>query len=117
VLEATTTLFKNGNFVKTLNPRRDFFVAQRQPMTIPDVYTTAAEDIYVLLIAWEEIGFRSSTFRLYRNPLIIWAWVGGLVLILGTAIAVWPEARHRQQTSYVLRPAAAPSATQPAPGD
>jgi cytochrome c-type biogenesis protein CcmF len=117
VLEATTTLFKNGDFVKTLNPRRDFFVAQRQPMTIPDVYTTAAEDIYLLLIAWEEIGFRSSTFRLYRNPLIIWAWVGGLVLILGTAIAVWPEARRRQQSSYVLRPAAAPSATQPAPGD
>lgn len=117
VLEATTTLFKNGEVVRTLNPRRDFFVAQKQPMTIPDVYTTPAEDIYVLLIGWEEIGFGSSTFKLYRNPLIIWAWVGGLTLILGTAIAVWPEARRREKASYVLRPTATRPTVQPAPGD
>lgn len=117
VLEATTTLFKNGEVVKTLNPRRDFFVAQQQPMTIPDVYTTPAEDIYVLLIGWEEIGFGSSTFKLYRNPLIIWAWVGGLTLILGTAIAVWPGAQRREKASYVLRPTATRPTVQPAPGD
>ena len=117
VLEATTSLFKNGEFVRTLNPRRDFFVVQRQPMTIPDVYTTAAEDIYVLLVGWEEVGFNSSTFKIYRNPLIIWAWVGGLALILGTGIAVWPEARRQKQASYVLKPGGLGPAARPAIGD
>lgn len=116
VLQASTTLFKDSRVVATLNPRRDYFVVQRQPMTIPDVYTTAAEDIYVLLIGWEEMGLSSSTFRIYRNPLIIWAWVGGLMLILGTAVAVWPEARRRKQASYTLKPADA-LATQPGVGD
>jgi len=118
VLEATTSLFRDGEFVANLNPRRDFFVVQQQPMTIPDVYTTAAEDIYVLLVGWEEVGLTSSTFKIYRNPLILWAWVGGLVLILGTGIAVWPEARRKKQTSYVLKPTTrAATAARPATGD
>lgn len=116
VLEASTTLFKDGRVLATLNPRRDYFIVQEQPMTIPDVYTTAAEDIYVLLVGWEQTGLSSSTFRLYRNPLIMWAWVGGLALILGTAIAVWPEARRRKQASYTLKPVDA-LATQPGGGD
>jgi cytochrome c-type biogenesis protein CcmF len=114
VLEATTSLYKDGNFLRTLHPRRDFFVVQQQPVTIPAVYTTPAEDIYVLLVGWEEVGLSSSTFKIYRNPLIIWAWVGSLVLILGTGIAVWPQARRRRQESYALRPSRRPTA-RPAP--
>ena len=104
VLEATTSLFKNGEFVRTLKPRRDFFVVQRQPMTISAVYPTPAQDVYVLLIAWEEIGFGSSTFRVYLNPLISWTWAGGFVLILGTFIAAWPEGQRQDKRSYVLKP-------------
>ena len=104
VLEATTSLFKNGEFVRTLKPRRDFFVVQRQPMTIPAVYPTPAQDVYVLLVAWEEIGFGSSTFRVYLNPLISWTWAGGFVLILGTFIAAWPEGQRQDKRSYMLKP-------------
>ena len=104
VLEATTSLFKNGEFVRTLKPRRDFFVVQRQPMTISAVYPTPAQDVYVLLIAWEEIGFGSSTFRMYLNPLISWTWAGGFVLILGTFIAAWPEGQRQDKRSYMLKP-------------
>lgn len=110
VLEATTSLYKDGRFLDTLRPRRDFFVVQQQPVTIPAVYTTLAEDVYVLLVGWEEVGLSSSTFRIYRNPLIVWAWVGGLVLILGTGIAVWPQAHGRRRESYALRPERAPTA-------
>ena len=113
VLEATTTLFKNGKFVSTLQPRRDFFVVQRQPMTIPAVYATPAEDVYLLLVDWEAIGFGSSTFKMYLNPLISWTWTGGFVLILGTFIAAWPEHQKRQKKrSYVLKP----ERLQPQPG-
>lgn len=112
VLEATTSLFKNGEFVQTLNPRRDYFVVQQQPMTIPAVYATPAQDVYLLLVGWEEIGFGSSTFKMYLNPLISWTWMGGFVLILGTFIAAWPETQRQKKRSYVLKP----DHLQPQPG-
>jgi len=37
-------------------------------------------------------------------PLINWTWVGGLLLILGTLVAAWPEASGRGAASYVLKP-------------
>ena len=110
VLEATTSLFKNGEFVRTLKPRRDFFVVQQQPMTIPAVYPTPAQDVYVLLVGWEEIGFGASTFRMYLNPLISWTWAGGFILILGTLIAAWPEGRKKRVNAVY------PRSWQPQPG-
>lgn len=102
ILEATASLFQNGEFVRELKPRRDYFVVQEQPVSIPGVYSTAREDVYVLLVGWEEIGFNASTFKIYRNPLINWTWAGGIVLILGTIIAAWTPAGLAEQ-GYALR--------------
>ena len=30
-------------------------------------------------------------FTIYVNPLTMWMWVGGLMLALGTLIAIWPH--------------------------
>lgn len=106
VLEASTSLFKDGEFVRELRPRRDFFIVQQQPVTIPAVYSTPGVDVYVLLVGWEEVGFDASTFKIYVNPLINWVWTGGLVLILGTVIAAWSPLVGRPETSYVLKPGA-----------
>ncbi len=105
VLEASTSLFKNGEFIRELRPRRDYFVVQQQPSTIPAVYSTPGADVYVLLISWEEIGLNSSTFRVYINPLINWAWAGGFTLILGTLVAAWPQTASQRKKSYALKPA------------
>jgi cytochrome c-type biogenesis protein CcmF len=107
IVEAHTTLLSNGQVVERLHPRRDFFVEQEQPMTIPGVYSTPGEDVYVLLVGWEPIGTRASTFKVYVNPLINWTWAGGVVLVLGILVAVWPLAAARVAGSYRL--AAAPA--------
>ena len=112
VTEATTSLFFKGEFVRELKPRRDYFVVQRQPSTIPAVYSTPTADVYVLLVGWEEIGFSSSTFKVYINPLISWTWAGGFVLILGTLVAAWPQASGSRKRSYVMKP----SQLHPQPG-
>jgi len=104
VVEATVTLFKDGEFIKELKPRRDYFVVQQQPVTVPGMYSTLGEDIYLLLVGWEEIGFSASTFKLYVNPLINWTWLGGLVVALGTTVAIWPQRGARTERSYVLKP-------------
>ncbi len=104
VLAATTSLFKNSEFIRELKPRRDYFVVQQQPSTIPAVYSTPGADVYVLLVGWEEISFNSATFKVYINPLINWAWAGGFMLTLGTLVAAWPQTAGQRKKSYALRP-------------
>lgn len=103
ILEASTSLFKDGEYIRRLLPRRDFFIVQNQPVSVPGVYSTLAEDVYVLLIGWEDIGKESSTFKIYVNPLINWTWIGGVVLVLGVLVAAMPLGRQVMQSSYVLR--------------
>jgi len=104
VVEATTTLYKDGRPLRELNPRRDYFVVQRQPMTIPAVHSTMGGDVYVLLVGWEEIGLNASTFKIYVNPLVNWTWFGGLLLVVGALVAAWPESGFMIRKSYSLRP-------------
>ena len=85
---ANTTLLRNGKEVADLRPRRDFFGSNASPMTIAGLHSTLENDVYVLLTFWED---DQVTFRVYRNPLINFVWGGGILLILGTLIAVFPN--------------------------
>ncbi|MEN8241974.1 MAG: heme lyase CcmF/NrfE family subunit [Chloroflexota bacterium] len=91
VARAEVSVFKEGEFLEELNPRRDYYYESRQPVTIPGVRSSMEDDLYVLLVDWEEISVTSATFKLYHNPLVSWLWTGSIVLIVGTAVAAWPE--------------------------
>jgi cytochrome c-type biogenesis protein CcmF len=77
--------------VGELHPRRDFYYESQQPMTIPGVRSTMEDDLYVLLVDWQPVSSAGATFKVYHNPLVNWLWLGGLVFILGTLIAAWPD--------------------------
>jgi cytochrome c-type biogenesis protein CcmF len=47
------------------------------------------EDLYVILSYWEQEG-QLVSLKAVVNPLIVWMWIGGGVLVLGTLVAVWP---------------------------
>ena len=102
VVEAVTTLSQNGEAIRSLNPRRDYFIVQEQPVTIPGVYSTPGKDVYVLLVGWDN-GGQTATFKVYVNSLINWVWIGGFMMILGTIIAAWSATEQREAT-YVLKP-------------
>jgi cytochrome c-type biogenesis protein CcmF len=101
VVEASVGIFRDGQFIRNVTPRRDFFVVQEQPVTIPGVYSTLREDVYVLLLGWDE-GGTLATLKVFINPLINWVWAGGIVMILGTIIAAWPTVRNRKEVTYAL---------------
>ncbi len=117
IVEAKTTLLKDGQVVQTLNPRRDFFTEQQQPLTVPAVYSTPEADVYVLLAGWEELGENASTIKIYVNSLVNWVWMGGGVLVLGILIAAWPSSRGRRETTYVLGETLIPTPTTPQEGE
>jgi len=99
---ATLTVSRDGRPVGTLYPTHDYFIPQQQPMTIPAMRHSLAEDLYVIVAGWEDGGNR-ATFKAYVEPLVNWLWIGGIVFIMGTAIAAWPApARDRQPATAPL---------------
>jgi cytochrome c-type biogenesis protein CcmF len=71
-----------------------------QPITEVGIRTTPGLDTYVVLA-----GLRSSDtaeLRITFNPLVVWVWLGGFVMMIGGLIVMWPQAeRRRAQAGYV----------------
>ncbi len=93
----TLQVSHNGKPVDTIEPYREFFVRQQQPMTIPDVHRQGMSELYVIIAGWEPDG-QSASFKAYINPMINWLWFGGLVFVFGTLVAAWPSAQVTRQT-------------------
>jgi cytochrome c-type biogenesis protein CcmF len=103
VARAVVSVYRNGRPVGELYPRRDFYYESQQPMTIPGVRSTLEDDFYVLLVDWQPIAAQGATFKIYHNPLVNFVWGGGLIFILGTLVAAWPD----REPAAVRQPAAA----------
>ena len=108
VARATISVFKDGEFVTELHPRRDYYIESQQPMTIPGVVSSMENDFYVLLVDWQPISTTGATFKAYNNPLVNWLWLGGLVFILGTLIAAWPDKDPEIEPARIRRTQIAP---------
>jgi cytochrome c-type biogenesis protein CcmF len=91
ISRAVVSVFRDGKFVGELHPRRDFYYESQQNMTIPGVRSTWEDDFYVLLVDWQPVSASGATFKVYHNPLVNWLWLGGMVFILGTLVAAWPD--------------------------
>jgi cytochrome c-type biogenesis protein CcmF len=95
---ARLALYKEERPVKVLTPEKRMYWLEQQPTSIPAIHSTFTEDLYVILTALEEDG--SATLKVYRNPLVNWIWIGGLVLVFGNILILWPHpARPRDARS------------------
>jgi len=91
VARAVVDVSRGGRYLGELHPRRDYYYASQQPMTIPGVRSTLEDDLYVLLVDWRPISADGATFKVFHNPLVNWVWIGGIWLIFGTLVAAWPD--------------------------
>lgn len=87
--EARLALFRGEQPLATMTPEKRMYWLQQQPSSIPSVYSTLGEDLYVILTAVEPDG--SATFKIYRNPLVNWIWIGGWTFVFGTVLIMWPH--------------------------
>jgi len=94
VLRANLEVYRGGRLLATMTPERAFYRNAPEPTTEVDIRTTLKEDLYLILAGVSEDG--SATFKVIINPLVAWIWVGGMVLIGGTVIAVWPDPREER---------------------
>ena len=66
-----------------------FKEAQFQPSTEAAIESGLREDVYVVFAGSVE-GTEEAVYSITLNPLVWWLWFGGLVMVIGGAITVWP---------------------------
>ena len=93
-----------GRVLGKIFPRRNIYdKTPDQPTSEVGLRMTPAEDVYVILNGWEGDG-SSATFTVYVNPLTMWMWVGGLLVVLGTVVSVWPHPQPARSSREVTTP-------------
>ena len=82
--------------------KRQYFDSNKQPQFEPStevgIRTSAKMDLYVVLA-----GVRGETaeLRISFNPLVVWVWIGGMIMAFGGLIVMWPQAERRRAGGYV----------------
>jgi cytochrome c-type biogenesis protein CcmF len=77
----------------TLYPAKKFYPQEQTPIAYVDYRLGLLEDVYLVLGDFAQDGSR-ATIRLQVNRMVSWLWIGGVVLTLGTLLAVLPERRR-----------------------
>jgi len=71
-----------------------------EPSTEVGIQSGVREDLYVVLAGLVD-GTEQAVYRFTINPLVWWVWFGGVVLVLGGLIVLWPGG-----TAVAVRPSA-----------
>jgi len=78
--------------VMILFPERRNFPAGEESGTMVAIYSTMREDLYVVYAGVNQ-GSEVPTIHAFLNPLVKWVWFGGVVVVMGTIVALLPS-RH-----------------------
>jgi len=73
------------------------------PVGTPSIYTSPRGDVALSLLAVPATNSSTVTLRVTSQPLVMWLWLGGGVIGLGTALAAFPG-RRRRPTQPVSAP-------------
>ncbi|MFH1651846.1 MAG: cytochrome c-type biogenesis CcmF C-terminal domain-containing protein [Chloroflexota bacterium] len=89
VVTTRLSVYRGDRFLTTLTPEKSFHRNFEQPVTEVAIRTTPVEDLYVILSGWDADG--TTAFKILLNPLVLWIWVGGGILVVGGALALLPR--------------------------
>ncbi len=89
IIEAT----KNGSPIGTLEPERRFYKASQQGIGKVALRNRLDEDLYINFASAQG---QTATLQAYIFPLVSWIWIGAIVLVFGTLIALVPNKVARQ---------------------
>jgi cytochrome c-type biogenesis protein CcmF len=89
---ALLEVYKDGKFLTRLNPEERFFKASGgQPVHIVANHSTLREDLYVVYEG-RNPDTDHPIIKIIINPLVNWIWIGVFVIVMGTGMALIPNA-------------------------
>ncbi|MBI3328892.1 MAG: heme lyase CcmF/NrfE family subunit [Nitrospinae bacterium] len=88
------TVFRGGGEVTKLSPGKSFHPNEQQPIAQVGIRSTPWEDLYMVLGSVDANG-SAATLKILVNPMVMWIWIGGLVVTLGALITMLPIRREK----------------------
>ncbi len=86
---ADVQVFKDGKSEGVITAERFFYRNfENQPTTKVGIETVGFDDVYVMLLEWDEND--NANLRIFVNPLVPWIWVGGGIYFIGMLTLAWP---------------------------
>jgi cytochrome c-type biogenesis protein CcmF len=87
---ALLDVYKGSKKVTQLAPERRFYNASQTTSTMVALRSTLAEDLYVIYEG-KNPDTDKPIIKVFINPLMNWIWIGVLIVVLGTFLALVPN--------------------------
>ena len=76
-------------------PAVEQFALSNDAVPSPAVRSTPTKDVYLTLASVPSAGKAPAAIGVIVEPLVLWLWVGGLVIVIGAFLTLWPSSRRR----------------------
>ncbi|SEM40197.1 cytochrome c-type biogenesis protein CcmF [Mesobacillus persicus] len=86
IVAADLEIVYKGKDAGSIHPEKIFYANWEEPSTEVAIKTNFTEDLYVVLSSWENRD--KVTLQVKVNPFVTWIWIGGIIMVIGTAFAL-----------------------------
>ncbi len=100
VVKARVRIERDGNNLGVYAPAVNIFPNATSAIGTPSVRTGLTGDVYLTLISSPTDGSQ-ATLGVAVKPMVMWIWLGGGVMVIGTVLALMPK-RRRASADGVL---------------
>jgi cytochrome c-type biogenesis protein CcmF len=88
---AQVGIYEGTNRITTVYPAKwDFHKGDGQMTTEVAIKVLPTQDVYVVLTGYD-LDTNLANFRVYLNPMILWVWIGFLIMAFGTLVCLIPQ--------------------------
>jgi cytochrome c-type biogenesis protein CcmF len=88
---AVLDVYKGDKQIDTMTPVRRFYKASRQTSTMPDIRSGLNEDLYLVFEGLNPDNGH-PILKAHLNALVMWIWMGVWIMLIGTVLALIPNA-------------------------
>ena len=96
---AELSIENNGKNIATMYPEKNIYKYEGNreinQETEVALRSTFRDDLYLILS--EVDGSGKVNIRALLNPMVNWIWAGGIVIVLGAIVTMWPEGRRKKE--------------------
>jgi cytochrome c-type biogenesis protein CcmF len=94
---AVIDVYRGGKKLDTMFPERRFYKASEQTATIVANRSRPNRDLYLVYTGRNQDTGR-PIIKAHVNPLVMWIWIGVVVVVIGTLIALIPNMKPGKLT-------------------
>ena len=106
---AILDVYRGDKKIDTMTPVREFYKASQQASTKPDIRSGLNEDLYLVFEGQNEKG--EPIIKAHLNALVMWIWMGVWIMLIGTVLALIPNAPAPVRVPAPARLETAPAVT------